>query len=66
MASPWLPTSPERAVKQNSVGRPNKGHPVFLARIVKLDDQVYMIHNEHGFPVSLWPLTNSSYAGVQP
>jgi len=62
-----MSVSEGQQVQRIGVIRMLKGHPVFPARIVKLDGQVYTIRSEPGFPVSLWPAANSSSSpGVQP
>ncbi len=38
-----------------------KGQPVFLARTVKADNQLYSVRNEHGFPVSPLPRERASH-----
>jgi len=44
-----------------------KGKQVFLARLVKVDGQLYMIRNEQGFPVSLRSASSHrAEQGVQP
>lgn len=62
-----MPVTEGQQVQLIGVIKTLKGHQVFLARIVKLDDQIYTIRNEHGFPVSLRSARSpSSYPGSQP
>jgi len=61
------PVSGGQHVQLIGVVKMLEGDPVFMARAAKLDDQVYTIRNEQGFPVAPRPATNwSPCPGVQP
>jgi hypothetical protein len=47
-----LSVAPGQQVEVTGVMKTLKDKQVFLARSVKVGDQVYTIRNEHGFPVS--------------
>jgi hypothetical protein len=54
-------------VQLTGVMKTLKGKQVFLARLVKVDGQLYTIRNEHGFPISLRSAgSQSPQQGVQP
>lgn len=46
-----MQVKPGDQVEVTGIMKTIKGSPVFLTRVVKADNQIYNVRNEHGFPV---------------
>jgi hypothetical protein len=59
-----LPVTPGKQVEVIGVMRTIKDRKVFLARTVKVGDEVYTVRNKHGFPMSPQARERTSHNNV--